>query len=692
MTSHQDLSTLGRRLSAAWLALATQAGLAITAMAVYLLTDEPPLLALFWFALVGIVIGVATAILYVFRLAEAREGIELDEAARSGRAAESIFADAEDARPASKRLQRLYRFGLPAVSVTVSVILMALGVYLLQEMAEVAPELQLAGSLGAAAALAGMSFVGFIAGRYLAGMSQGQDGKLLAGAAHYLLGTVIATVLAAAAMFVGDLIDSVVPLQILAYLLPILTIIVGFEVLLNQLLDLYRPRKAGETPRPAFDSRLLAVFGSPGSVVQSLSEAVNYQFGFEISRSWFYKLLARSLVWLVIFGIAALLAVSTLVIVRPNETAVVTRFGDIRGGLREPGLHFKLPWPLENVRRVDTTTIRQMIVGSTTEEDDDAARRAMDAGQTPPPLLWTNSHSEDEVLLLMAASPLEIDLTDRAAGALAEDEAGTDGNAPSVVLGGVKVVVKYRVGDVMAYLTTAENPEERLRAMAAGMLQRALLRYTIDEMMGNGRRDAAELLQEELARRVNAEGLGLEVMWVGISGVHPAQKVASAFHEVIRAEAERETAIENARRDATRLLVEAIGSETRARQIVQQLEAAREADAVGTMDPAERELMRQRIEQAMLASGGEAASTLAEARANRWEVENREFGLFQEYKAQLAAYRAAPDFFVKRKILDAYIEAYPGRPKWVVDSESPIVPRVDAKSESGGMNFGEFGQ
>ncbi len=39
--------------------------------------------------------------------------------------------------------------------------------------------------------------------------------------------------------------------------------------------------------------------------------------------------------------------------VRQTEVAIVTLFGNYSGGAREPGLHFRLPWPIESVHRFD---------------------------------------------------------------------------------------------------------------------------------------------------------------------------------------------------------------------------------------------------------------------------------------------------------------------------------------------------
>ena len=176
---------------------------------------------------------------------------------------------------------------------------------------------------------AGFAFAGFVLGRYLLATAQRGPGGLIRGGATYLIGTVYVfavMALAAGAKALGtDAVNGVA-----MYVVPLFMLVVGVETLLNLVLDLYRPRAAGEQPRPAFDSRLLNLLASPGGVVRSLNEAINYQFGFEITRSWFWRLLSRSFVWLLLFGVGLLVLLSSLVLIQPQEMALVTRFGKAR--------------------------------------------------------------------------------------------------------------------------------------------------------------------------------------------------------------------------------------------------------------------------------------------------------------------------------------------------------------------------
>lgn len=68
------------------------------------------------------------------------------------------------------------------------------------------------------------------------------------------------------------------------------------------------------------------------------------------------KLTARAFTFRLIVGlfiVAILLAFGSSFQVSEGNRAIVTRFGNPVGPIREPGLHWKLPWPIEQVHTVD---------------------------------------------------------------------------------------------------------------------------------------------------------------------------------------------------------------------------------------------------------------------------------------------------------------------------------------------------
>ena len=65
------------------------------------------------------------------------------------------------------------------------------------------------------------------------------------------------------------------------------------------------------------------------------------------------SLITRKTWWI---GLAALLGAlipACLFTIEETEVGLVTRFGKPVGALAEPGLHFKMPWPVDSVLRLD---------------------------------------------------------------------------------------------------------------------------------------------------------------------------------------------------------------------------------------------------------------------------------------------------------------------------------------------------
>ena len=57
--------------------------------------------------------------------------------------------------------------------------------------------------------------------------------------------------------------------------------------------------------------------------------------------------------FLAIFVAALLVAYSTIFVVNQKNYAIVFAFGEVKSVINEPGLHFKLPPPFQNVLFLD---------------------------------------------------------------------------------------------------------------------------------------------------------------------------------------------------------------------------------------------------------------------------------------------------------------------------------------------------
>ncbi len=167
----------------------------------------------------------------------------------------------------------------------------------------------------------------------------------------------------------------------------------GYTNLLNTLLDIYRPRVAGQYVVGAIDSRLLGLINEPGGIFHTIAGAIDYQFGFQVSQTWFYKLLEKAILPLILLTVLILYLMTSIVIVGPGQMGVIERLGRPKTQQIVPGLTFKLPWPFDKLYLYPTDLIQKINVGFVEEQD-----------KTDTNLLWGKEHFKQEYDLLVASA------------------------------------------------------------------------------------------------------------------------------------------------------------------------------------------------------------------------------------------------------------------------------------------------
>ena len=275
--------------------------------------------------------------------------------------------------------------------------------------------------------------------------------------------------------------------------------------------------------------------------------------------------------------------------------------------------------------------------------------------------------------------------------------AAEQGQIPGVSLVGVQVVVQYQIKDLYQYVTSTERPVETLTALASRRVSTYFFSRTIDELLGPQRARAGEDLLEQIKADADAAGLGVEIIFVGLAGVHPPrdEQVAQTFLERINALQKQRTTIERARLQAVQTLTEVVGSQEMAYRIVavmdeldslderiKALEASSAADAEQLADLRAAKLVGERqVVELVLDAGGQASEVLNAARAARWRTVNREFARVQSFEAERVAYEAAPNYYVARQALQTVAEGSKDVRKYVIASPMLGTPvfRLDLK-------------
>jgi regulator of protease activity HflC (stomatin/prohibitin superfamily) len=441
---------------------------------------------------------------------------------------------------------------------------------------------------------------------------------------------------------------------LVTYLARLALIVLGLEFAMNFILDQYRPRAPGEVTRPSFDSRLLGMVSEPGGIAKSIADAANYQFGFQVSSTWFYQLLQRWFFPVLVLALIAVFLLTGVVIIDADEQAVIERFGRCvteRDSVLGPGIYVKWPYPIDIVRRVPVKRVRERVVGEATKESEEGEGKA---------IIWTEPHEFVPELMLLVAAPKVEALSSQGEstkGDLAKEDV-RESVAVSLLL--VSLTLEYRVTDIINYLYRYEDPESLLDAMAYRHLQDYAASIDIDAFMGPRREELNRELRQLLQGQLDELDMGVELVFVGMTGAHPTykNKVAEAFQGVISAQTNMAASIHAAEGEARRILTSVAGTVTRARA----LDEAIQLQSRAPVDSPELVKARQRVEDLLVGNpakgiepaAGKTATIIADARgeASQWitDVATR----VRVFGAQVAAYRAAPRLYKQRKILEMY--------------------------------------
>ncbi|MEM6331757.1 MAG: SPFH domain-containing protein [Planctomycetota bacterium] len=647
-----------------------------------------------WHAAGGIPIWFVLWALFQAHGQERREALEAEQLAADDAQAARLFDEAgQNLRLAKRRLETLTKWGLGFTSGATALFLLITGGTLLAVNAAYIPAAEpgqpreLTALLGAAideqarvslltGLFIGAGIVAFLVARYVSGMTLEKAWQPLRGGAGYLLGDVVLMGLLFAACLIqtwqgGDR----TAFAALTLIIPTLMVLQGLEVALIFVFGLYRPRKADEVVRPAFDSRVLGWLTRPESLGKIVSETLNYQFGFEVSRSWFFSLLSRLIAPLAIVGIVVFLVLSCVVVIQPQQRALITLNGEIVGEPVGPGLHFKAPWPFGGVDKFPAARVEQIAVGSLV---------GVDSGETA--LLWSST-TDDTGETFFVTAPGELD-NDEASEEDSETAAGE--------LVSLTMTLGYRVRNapdasdsrgLIAFAQSATNPRQLIELLASQQLNAFTASRTIEELLTDPQGDSSELLRTRLQVAADAKGLGIEIVDASITAVRPPtnDEVADNYMTQVAVRQEVEAELENARADAIATLAEVAGSQERAAQIVEAIVVLQDMRSVGEA-PEAIAAQEATIESLLETAGGEAARILQQARAYRWEYGLNEQAKADSFAAQRAAFEASPAYFRARMLLEASAQAMAETRKIVIDAgeDNPTV-RLDLNDVTGAL-------
>ncbi len=559
--------------------LAVQAGCVVVLLCTGAWTGARSAIAGAWFLAGGLGVWILSAVLFYCRQLEQQEATELAELS-GGANGPSIFAEGPGAasRPGAARRRLVERWGVLCFALVWAAYLAVVGLMLLSMMGALYRDGGLPGITNAGAGVMLLLLAGFVAflfSRYATGMSSRAEWRPLRPAGSMsLMG---AMMIGASAAALGAAWWGYRQVDVgVAFAVAIVQLILAAETVLGVVLDLYRPRVLGRDDRLSYDSRLLGLLAEPNRVGHTFAETLNYQFGFEVSRSWFYRLVSKAVVPLALFALLVLAGMSSLVIVQEGRQCVVLRWGQRRAGpFLGSGLHVKWPWPIETAEQFDVGQVRQSLLGV-------GAERQPVTVNGRELQLWTTAHGPyQELDFLLAIPPRSREAPSEAAGAATQPGiAGAEQKPPPVNVIKLVVSVQYQVVDVERFGYRFTDAAKLLECAAYREMVRYCASATLaDAAGGDGNRPeaimtsgwlkAAAALGERIERAVGPRGLdlGVRIVNVVLTAVHPPPEAAPAYEEVLAAERAQDRLRYKAEGEASRTLCRVAGDATSALEL-----------------------------------------------------------------------------------------------------------------------------
>lgn len=460
---------------------------------------------------------------------ERLERIELEEMARA-RSGTALFESTEvELFPAARARQQFEKWFVPVFTVLLCALQCGGAILVWRALSKLPAPPALRPELLALSLFGLFALVLFLVGRFSATLARLEDHRLLRPCGNWLLLGAYLCLLTALAI-AGVRTEFPKADLYLARGLCVLLGLLGLETLLNLVLEIYRPRVKGQITRPLYENRFVGVLAQPETLVSTAAQALDYQFGFKVSETWFYRFLERALGRLLLLQLGVLLLSTCFVVIEPGEQALLERFGRLvvaRGAL-EPGLHLKWPWPADRVQRVRTAEIHTLQIGYSAEEHEESP-----AEKT---VVWTIPHGREDNFLVANRERPRIETAESAGR-----------KVPPVSLVTVNVPVQYRIRSLQNWLYRHEDAHALLQQLATREIVRYLVSADLNEIMSRGRLEAADTLREQIQRAADGLELGVEILFVGLQGIHPPVKVAPDYENVVGARHKKEAKILEAR-------------------------------------------------------------------------------------------------------------------------------------------------
>lgn len=228
---------------------------------------------------------------------------------------------------------------------------------------------------------------------------------------------------------------------------------------------------------------------------------------------------------ILILGVVGIYMLTGIYIVNPGEQAVIRRFGAVLPQPVNEGLHYRLPFPFNQVQKVNVAEVRRADVGLNLPE---------------------HMHTDDTPEAIQLVTGDENIITSEA-------------------------IVHYQVKDAAKFLYNVNNNSEQLvRLSVESALIKMMSNMAVDDILSTEKVRAQNTVIQDAQATLDLYDSGIQITAFNIQMIVPPDTVAEAFRDVTAAREDKEKEINQAQGYYNSLIPEARG---KAQALLSQAEA-----------------------------------------------------------------------------------------------------------------------
>ena len=194
-------------------------------------------------------------------------------------------------------------------------------------------------------------------------------------------------------------------------------------------------------------------------------------------------------------------AMSCFYTVDDKQQAVVTTFGKV-SDITAPGLHFKMPFGIQQVHKVDVNVYQKIELGYSSTGDD-----------------YYVTNTNESTMITGDYNIVNVDF-----------------------------FVEYKISDPVAYLYSANEPELILRNLIQSQVRNVVGSTSVDAVLTDGKENIQSQVKELVTQILAEYDIGLTLVDVRIQDSEPpTQEVIEAFKAVETAKQQAETVVNDAK-------------------------------------------------------------------------------------------------------------------------------------------------